>query len=392
MPSTRHRVFLATLIVASKYLNDSTPKNRHWREHAILFDLIEINLMEKQLLLLLEYDLYFDESEACKHFAPFMAAAGTRRQKQQQEVDATMRAAAVDKVSKACKARARAQQEFPPTPPRDAVPPVPALSAPSSASTLGSNVNGLAKRLSTTNLSSGPPPELQSPCSYRAIPPAICSTYSVESTSSSEAGSMIDDSGSSSSSSSEFASASEGEYDDDEERREPLPKKLFLRVIRSPTYRYQIRNRKASDTSSIKSNATVTGQAIIHSPTQQSVADYGVGSRCKERVSSLSFGQSGEEMQRGKILPSSTMSSISSGRQGMSARFLSRMWGAATKSQGQDKEKTSDANHPVGNSKTRPGHAPIVEIVEPGENLGYGAGAFRKIVHSRSVVFCGGDA
>ncbi|KAI0269436.1 cyclin-domain-containing protein, partial [Gloeopeniophorella convolvens] len=73
LPCTRHRVFLATLIVAAKYLNDSSPKNMHWENFADIFDLAEINLMEKQLLFLLDYDLRFDEPEACRHFEPFMS-------------------------------------------------------------------------------------------------------------------------------------------------------------------------------------------------------------------------------------------------------------------------------------------------------------------------------
>src|SRR5712675_248857 len=73
LPCTRHRVFLATLIVAAKYLNDSSPKNMHWEKFADIFDLAEINLMEKQLLFLLDYDLRFDEPEACRLFEPFRA-------------------------------------------------------------------------------------------------------------------------------------------------------------------------------------------------------------------------------------------------------------------------------------------------------------------------------
>ncbi|KAI6046508.1 hypothetical protein EDC04DRAFT_3136367 [Pisolithus marmoratus] len=106
IPCTRHRVFLAALIVAAKYLNDSSPKNKHWATYAAIFDLAEVNLMEKQLLSLLDYDLDFDEEEACKHFAPFMDKMSkvlpTPGQKE-------TRAAAIQAVSKARKARAKTQ-------------------------------------------------------------------------------------------------------------------------------------------------------------------------------------------------------------------------------------------------------------------------------------------
>lgn len=75
MHCTRHRVFLATLIVAAKYLNDSSPKNKHWTRYAALFSQAEVNLMERQLLFLLDYDLRMDESELIHHFAPFMRRA-----------------------------------------------------------------------------------------------------------------------------------------------------------------------------------------------------------------------------------------------------------------------------------------------------------------------------
>lgn len=94
MHCTRHRVFLACLIVAAKYLNDSSPKNRHWTKYAALFSLAEVNLMvrppclpsiaepdasfarqEKQLLYLLDYDLRMDEETLIDAFAPFLPAS-----------------------------------------------------------------------------------------------------------------------------------------------------------------------------------------------------------------------------------------------------------------------------------------------------------------------------
>ncbi|GAA6001252.1 hypothetical protein JCM10207_007487 [Rhodosporidiobolus poonsookiae] len=72
MESTRHRVFLATLITAAKYLNDSSPKNKHWTRYAAIFPQAEVNLMERQLLFLLDFDLRMDEQELLTHFEPFL--------------------------------------------------------------------------------------------------------------------------------------------------------------------------------------------------------------------------------------------------------------------------------------------------------------------------------
>jgi hypothetical protein len=87
--TTRHRVFLAVLIVTAKYLNgepsresrpqsfppqsadlwrprflpDSSPQNKHWQRYAGFFQLAEITLMERQLLTILKFDLNFTEEE-----------------------------------------------------------------------------------------------------------------------------------------------------------------------------------------------------------------------------------------------------------------------------------------------------------------------------------------
>ncbi|KAK8844670.1 hypothetical protein IAR55_006519 [Kwoniella newhampshirensis] len=71
MKCTRHRVFLAVLICAAKYLNDSSPKNMHWQKYGRFFSLAEVNLMEKQLLYLLDYNLRVEEPELIEHLRDF---------------------------------------------------------------------------------------------------------------------------------------------------------------------------------------------------------------------------------------------------------------------------------------------------------------------------------
>lgn len=64
LPCTRHRIFLACLIIASKTLNDSSPKNKHWAKYTDgLFKKDDVNLMERQLLMLLDWNVQIDNNE-----------------------------------------------------------------------------------------------------------------------------------------------------------------------------------------------------------------------------------------------------------------------------------------------------------------------------------------
>ncbi|GMM38256.1 Pcl1 protein [Saccharomycopsis crataegensis] len=57
-PSTRHRIFLACLILSAKFHNDSSPKNKDWAHFTGgIFDIFEVNEMESQLLFLLDWDV-----------------------------------------------------------------------------------------------------------------------------------------------------------------------------------------------------------------------------------------------------------------------------------------------------------------------------------------------
>lgn len=57
-PTSRHRIFLACLILSAKFHNDASPKNKHWAKYTDgLFTTHEVNEMERQLLLLLDWDV-----------------------------------------------------------------------------------------------------------------------------------------------------------------------------------------------------------------------------------------------------------------------------------------------------------------------------------------------
>jgi PHO85 cyclin-1 len=80
MRCTVHRIFLAALILAAKNLNDSSPKNKHWARYTTVrgydnfgFSITEVNLMEKQLLFLLDWDLRINPEDLYEHLDPFLA-------------------------------------------------------------------------------------------------------------------------------------------------------------------------------------------------------------------------------------------------------------------------------------------------------------------------------
>lgn len=80
MKCTTHRIFLAALILAAKNLNDSSPKNKHWARYTAVrgfegfgFSITEVNLMEKQLLFLLDWDLRINSEDLYYHLEPFLA-------------------------------------------------------------------------------------------------------------------------------------------------------------------------------------------------------------------------------------------------------------------------------------------------------------------------------
>ena len=90
---TSHRLFLGLLIIAAKFLNDSSPKNKYWTRYAAIFSQADTSKcllascssvidscaptdrIEMQLLQLLDYDLRISEEEIMHFYSPFFRHA-----------------------------------------------------------------------------------------------------------------------------------------------------------------------------------------------------------------------------------------------------------------------------------------------------------------------------
>lgn len=74
METTRHRIFLAALILSAKSLNDSSPLNKHWTKYTDgLMTNKEVNSAERELIGLLKWDLNVTQEELVAVLQPFLA-------------------------------------------------------------------------------------------------------------------------------------------------------------------------------------------------------------------------------------------------------------------------------------------------------------------------------
>jgi len=349
-----HRIFLATLIIAAKYLNDSCPKNIHWAKYTGYFGVFEITKTEIELLAILDYDLGFDEAETCYHFAPFMRTEAQEK-----------RAAAVSVVTKAGLARAQAQMS--PTPPRD---------KPSQSGSL-SSVQGLVKRLSSVCLSSTTTACASPAQRHPSTSSSAQSTPSFTSDSS--------DMSSAADSDSEWPLLSDSAADGRGHgiARQQIPPTNF-RLKPVPVHAYR-RLRKNSATASSPDDvegverprptnpANSTPSSTLSALTIRLVnapEDTGPDSECSGSVS----GMPSRSVSWGSLLKNDTRGlartgTIHSRKEG---GFLSRMWGAATRGIHDRTDRQDLPNR--------------VDIVEPEVQEEYGAGPIRHVTHSRSAI------
>ena len=345
---------MATLIIAAKYLNDSCPKNIHWAKYTGYFGVFEITKAEIELLAILDYDLRFDETETCYHFAPFMRTKAQER-----------RAAAVSIVARAGLARAQAQ--MPPTPPRE---------KPSQSGSL-SSVQGLVKHLSSVYLSSATTACASPAQRHPSASSSIQSTPSFTSDSS--------DVSSGADSDSEWPLLSDSVIDGRGHgiERKQIPSTNFhLKPV--PVHAYR-RLRKNSTTTSSPSDTEAVERPCLTNPVNSTPSS--TLSALTIRLVNASEDVALDPESSGPVsgIPSRSVSwgsLLKNDTKGLSRTgtihsrkeggFLSRMWGAATRGIHDRTDKQDLPNR--------------FDIVEPEAQEEYGAGAIRHVTHSRSAI------
>lgn len=78
METTRHRIFLAALILSAKSLNDLSPLNKHWTKYTDgLLLLQEVNMAERELIGLLKWNISVKREDLVIVLQPFLAAIET---------------------------------------------------------------------------------------------------------------------------------------------------------------------------------------------------------------------------------------------------------------------------------------------------------------------------
>ncbi|KAL4928569.1 cyclin family protein [Aspergillus undulatus] len=203
MRCTVHRIFLASLILAAKNLNDSSPKNKHWARYTAVkgyegfgFSVPEVNLMERQLLFLLDWETRINEEDLFLHLEPFLAPIRLRLQQRDVKMHqprewhrfhASAELLVCRLRRQKLEARLQARRQLPPSPQSSA-----SLSSMSSSSSLQSDAGAsvsesdryqpyrLARRPSSRSRTSMSPPSVQEVpgLSRNETVPTLCSRSS----------------------------------------------------------------------------------------------------------------------------------------------------------------------------------------------------------------------
>lgn len=321
--------------------------------------------MEEQLLYILGYDLRFDEREACAHFAPFMAA----RIINSCPLTPLTRAAAIERVHRAGRARAQTHLPIPPS----EVPPPPLV-----GSSIVSTVRGIAKRLPSSRLGG------TQARTYIASPISSVHSSGSSSATDSEVESLTEDTGSPSDSASSISSDDHEANEIQSSTRKQLVLCTLPQVLRE--------GRKVSEAGSVRSTATARADdssSPKNSPLPLetcAIRVVDIAAIPSKRASSYVCGMSNGIQNQydagfagGRAIPvPRTKASFNRSSNG----FLSRMWSATIK--GDEKEKLT-CDH-SGKGSLGP---PVVSIVEPAEcySPGHRISAFQRLVHTRSAIF-----